>query len=68
MQLLLIVVVVIVFTPTTVYEKFGHIFMSEITSTLLSEAVMYRSWNPGSPQWQDVTNDGNCYTGLRSGL
>jgi hypothetical protein len=47
MQLLLIVVVVIVFT-TTVYEKFSHTFlMSEITSTLLSEAVMYRSWNPG---------------------
>jgi hypothetical protein len=63
MQLLLIVVVVIVFTPTTVYEKFSHTFlMSEITSTLLSEAVMYRSWNPGFSSMADVTNDGNVAT------
>jgi hypothetical protein len=41
--LLLIVVVVIVFTPTTVYESWAHFSHVGNSSTLLSEAVMYRS-------------------------
>jgi hypothetical protein len=36
--------------------------MSEITSTLLSEAVMYRSWNWVLLNGKDVTNDGNVAT------
>jgi hypothetical protein len=55
--------VVVVIGPSTPSMKvLGPHFSHAGSDTLLSEAVMYRSWNLGSLNGKYVTNDGNVAT------